>query len=129
MSAAYASPEGLAPVLDAVRPVLDRAYLARFTFGNPALEREVLRLFADQAPRYIEDLAAAADAKAWREAAHTLKGSAAAVGAKDVAHLAALAERLLCDAAAALPACSDRDQAIGALRSAVAAACREIATI
>src|SRR5882724_6732677 len=64
---------------------INRAYLARFTLGNGDLEREVLELFAGQAPIYLERLAAARTVRAWRDAAHTLKGSAAAVGALRVA--------------------------------------------
>lgn len=75
-------------------PTLDRAYLARFTLGNRELEREVLGLFAQQAPAYAERLATAATDVEWREAAHTLKGSAGAVGAVHVAKLAEAIERL-----------------------------------
>lgn len=115
--------------IDSTLPVLDRAYLARFTFGNDALEREVLGLFADQAPRYLEALVDARDAKGWKEAAHTLKGSAAAVGAKAVAQRAALAEQLVPHGTAAMPSGPDRDQAIAALRDAVAHALRAIAAL
>ena len=113
---------------DSALPVLDRAYLARFTFGNAALEQEVLGLFADQAPRYLDALASAQDARAWKEAAHTLKGSAAAVGAKAVAHLAACAERLATGEPGQLPDGPDRGQAIAALEAAVAHAVRAIAS-
>lgn len=73
---------------------IDRKYLARFTLGNRALEREVLELFAGQMPRYVEQLHAAASAKEWVLAAHTIKGSALAVGARRLANLAQMAERL-----------------------------------
>jgi HPt (histidine-containing phosphotransfer) domain-containing protein len=73
---------------------IDRRYLARFTLGNGALEREVLELFAGQMPRYVEQLHAAASAKEWVLAAHTIKGSALAVGARRLASLAQMAERL-----------------------------------
>lgn len=73
---------------------IDHAYLSRYTFGNRALELEVLRLFADQAPDYLADLRAATTEKAWRDAAHTLKGSARAVGALRVAERAEKAEAL-----------------------------------
>src|SRR6516165_1352612 len=49
---------------------IDLAYLARFTLGNAALEREVLQLFAEQIPLYLEALHGARVRKAWREAAH-----------------------------------------------------------
>src|SRR6185436_3133580 len=73
---------------------IDRAYLARFTLGNSALEREVLQLFADQVPLYLKALRDASVRKAWREAAHTIKGSASAVGAWRVARFAEMAERV-----------------------------------
>ena len=84
--AAGGSPQAAAPI--------DRAHLARYTLGNLALELEVLDLFAGQAPMTLAQLAAARSEKAWRDAAHTLKGSARAVGAARIALLAEDAERL-----------------------------------
>jgi HPt (histidine-containing phosphotransfer) domain-containing protein len=78
--------EGAAP--------LDLEHLRRFTLGDRALELEVLHLFIDQAPRTIAQLRKAETADAWRRAAHTLKGSARAVGAWRLAKLAEQAERL-----------------------------------
>ena len=72
---------------------VDFAYLKRFTFGNRELEREVLYLFAQSMPGYLEALRGAATPKAWHDAAHTLKGSARAVGAWRVARAAEMAER------------------------------------
>jgi HPt (histidine-containing phosphotransfer) domain-containing protein len=73
---------------------IDHAYLARFTLGNTSLEHEVLELFADHAPTYLLRLMAATTDRAWYEAAHTLKGSARAVGARGVGALAEEAERI-----------------------------------
>ncbi len=73
---------------------VDLVHLRRFTLGNLALEREILQLFADQAPLILERLELARTDKAWRDAAHTLKGSAGAVGAHAVARAAAEAELL-----------------------------------
>jgi HPt (histidine-containing phosphotransfer) domain-containing protein len=73
---------------------IDRAHLARYTFGSVELELEVLGLFAGQAPETLAMLTAADQTKAWRDAAHTLKGSARAVGAWRVADRAAEAEAL-----------------------------------
>ena len=73
---------------------IDHAYLARFTLGNTTLEHEVLELFADHAPTYLLRLMAATTDRAWYEAAHTLKGSARAVGARQVGALAEEAERI-----------------------------------
>jgi HPt (histidine-containing phosphotransfer) domain-containing protein len=107
---------------------IDRKYLARFTLGNLALEQEVLELFAGQAPHYLADLRAASTAKAWRNAAHTIKGSAAAVGALRVSRFAELAERVDFDAAMA-SAETGREQAIAALEAAVEEASRHIARL
>ena len=76
-----------------VKPI-DTTYLRRFTLGNSDLEREVLGLFAEHAPGYLDQLRRAGSAKAWHDAAHTLKGSARAVGAWRVARSAEAAERL-----------------------------------
>jgi HPt (histidine-containing phosphotransfer) domain-containing protein len=72
---------------------IDFAYLKKFTLGNRDLEREVLYLFAQHSPGYLANLRQAGSAKAWRDAAHTLKGSARAVGAWRVAKMAEAAER------------------------------------
>jgi HPt (histidine-containing phosphotransfer) domain-containing protein len=109
---------------DAVGPV-DRQYLARFTLGNAALEREVLSLFAEQAPLYLQQLQTAKTSKAWREAAHTLKGSAAAVGARRVASFAELAERIDFEASISF-APDHREQALAVVAAAVAEACGHI---
>jgi HPt (histidine-containing phosphotransfer) domain-containing protein len=73
---------------------IDRAYLARVTRNNAALEREVLELFARQLPLYVAQLLSAASAKDWKEAAHAIKGSALAVGAHRLASCALAVERL-----------------------------------
>jgi HPt (histidine-containing phosphotransfer) domain-containing protein len=77
-----------------VAPPIDHAHLSRFTLGNAALEREVLDLFAEHAPTYLLHLMAAETERAWYEAAHTLKGSARAVGAWHVAMEAEHAEAI-----------------------------------
>lgn len=95
----------MVPVLESterdVRPAagaeahpIDRAHLARFTFGSLPLELEVLGLFAEQAPETLGMLATAEPGKPWRDAAHTLKGSARAVGAWRIAEAAERAEEL-----------------------------------
>jgi HPt (histidine-containing phosphotransfer) domain-containing protein len=101
---------------------IDRALLARFTLNNAALEREVLLLFAEQAPLYLKRLRAAATSKAWKEAAHSLKGAAAAVGARRVASFAEMAERLDFDARAVHDE-GHREQAVAAVAAAVDEAC------
>src|SRR5690606_18408530 len=71
---------------------IDWAHLSRYTMNDRALEQEVLGLFAMEAPRYLAQLQSAASHKAWIEAAHTLKGSARAVGAWAIAECAQAAE-------------------------------------
>lgn len=70
------------------------AHLSKFTLGNRELEREVLELFSAHALLYLGQLKTASGTRDWHIAAHTLKGSAAAVGACHVAELAARAEAL-----------------------------------
>lgn len=73
---------------------IDWAHLSRFTLNDAALEHEVLALFAMDAPRYLAKMTTARGRKEWIEAAHTLKGSARAVGAWNVADCAEAAESL-----------------------------------
>lgn len=73
---------------------IDWAHLTRFTLNDTSLEQEVLGLFAMDAPRYFAKMQSAANLKDWAEAAHTLKGSARAVGAWAVAECAQAAEAL-----------------------------------
>jgi HPt (histidine-containing phosphotransfer) domain-containing protein len=73
---------------------IDHGHLARFTLGDRALEVEVLGLFAGQVPVYLDRLRRADSHRAWHEAAHTIKGSARAVGAWTVAAAAEAAEAL-----------------------------------
>lgn len=75
-------------------PAVDLAHLRRFTLGDPALEQEILGLFIGQAPITLSALKTALMDRDWRIAAHTLKGSARAVGAWRVAGLAERAEEL-----------------------------------
>lgn len=73
--------------------VIDLAHLRRFTLGDRALELEILGLFIDQVPNSIQALKEARTDRDWMTAAHTLKGSARAVGAWRLAHIAEHAER------------------------------------
>lgn len=89
---------------DATRPLqqdltlqgtpINRQHLAKYTLGDPQLEQEVLDLFAEQLPSIVQRLREANSLAGWFEAAHTLKGSARAVGADEVAELALQAEKL-----------------------------------
>lgn len=107
---------------------IDRVHLARFTLGNAALEREVLELFAEQAPLYLERLRNASSGREWREAAHTIKGSASAVGAWRLVRFAQMAEQVDVESGAALGE-GHRDEAIAAIATATDEACRHIARL
>jgi HPt (histidine-containing phosphotransfer) domain-containing protein len=72
---------------------VDHAHLRRYTMGDLQLEREVLVLFAGELPRTVAELRSARSERDWKIAAHTLKGSARAVGAWDVADSAVTAEQ------------------------------------
>ena len=81
------------PALASDRPI-DLVHLSKYTMGDKDLEREVLNLFATQSSLYLERLRDAEDDRSWLEAVHTLKGSAAGVGAWQVATYAGKVERL-----------------------------------
>jgi HPt (histidine-containing phosphotransfer) domain-containing protein len=100
------------------RPV-DFDHLKRMTFGERALEREVLRMFLKQAGRLLDALAEEpAEALAL---VHTLKGSAKAVGAFDLADGATLLEEAIRqDGDLARPLAALR-AALGEARSAIEA--------
>ncbi|KAB2910420.1 MAG: Hpt domain-containing protein [Hyphomicrobiaceae bacterium] len=123
-ASAGGEPSGHGPAGDAI----DRGYLARFTLGNAALEQEVLELFACHAPQYLEHLRAATSSQSWKEAAHTIKGSAAAVGARRLASLAEMAENLDIEGAQ-VRAEGDRERAVEAVAAAVDEACRYVARL
>ena len=71
--------------------VLDRNHLARMTFGDRSLEREVLQLFDRQSELLLERIRTSEPA-AIATLAHTLKGSAVGIGATRVASAAAEVE-------------------------------------
>lgn len=73
---------------------IDLAHLRRFTLGDKRLELEILGLFIEQVPLTIDALKLARTDRDWTTAAHTLKGSARAVGAWRLAKLSERAERL-----------------------------------
>ncbi len=78
--------------LTSEQTVIDRAHLARMTFGDRSLEREVLELFDRQAAMLIERMRSG-NAMAIAALAHTLKGSAANIGAGNVAKNALATEQ------------------------------------
>lgn len=71
---------------------IDLVHLSRQTAGDRDLERELLALFADQCVRQLSAISSATTTELRRDAAHTLKGAARAIGAWDVAKAAELVE-------------------------------------
>ncbi len=80
-------------------PVLDLAYLRQQTYGNAALEIEMLELFLRQSDNLLNELAGSGR-KEWRIYARVLKSSAHSIGALAVANIASQAEGV-CDKAPA----------------------------
>jgi HPt (histidine-containing phosphotransfer) domain-containing protein len=96
---------------------IDIAHLKRMTLGDAGLEREVLAMFSGQAARLIGALAALpADAA---ELAHTLNGSARAIGAFQVADATEAFEAAMRDG-------GEPSAALAALQQAIAQACSAI---
>jgi HPt (histidine-containing phosphotransfer) domain-containing protein len=73
---------------------VDLKHLSRYTLGERALEREILELFCSQSAIYLERLRVAPSDRLWQDAAHSLKGSAQAIGAWRTAEAAERAEFL-----------------------------------
>ena len=98
---------------------IDRDHLSRATFGDRSLEHEVLQLFDRQAAMLIGRMRSG-DRTMIGALAHTLKGSAAGIGARQVADAAQTVELAAKQAVGAPPGnCS---QAIDRLADAVAQA-------
>ena len=96
---------------------IDRSQLARMTFGDRSLEREVLQLFDRQAGLLLARMQSR-DAAAMAALAHTLKGSAASIGATDVMLAAAAVEHA---------GAGEREAALDRLAAAIDEACAAIA--
>jgi HPt (histidine-containing phosphotransfer) domain-containing protein len=96
---------------------IDLAHLRRMTLDDDRLKREVLALFSAQAANLAGMLASlGADARAL---AHTLKGSARAVGAFGVADAAAHLETLIHNKGDPTEALAELHDAVALARSAV----------
>lgn len=110
---------------DALDPPLDLVHLARQCLGDSELEAELLGLFRSQAPALTAQLSGPSPLSLASKAkiAHTLRGSALAIGARRVASDAWRIEELASAAGDQGPA---ETRAITALRSAVAEALAEI---
>jgi HPt (histidine-containing phosphotransfer) domain-containing protein len=103
----------------AMVPAIDRGHLARMTFGDRGLEHEVLELFDRQAALLIERMRKVdglGDGAVVGALAHTLKGSAAGIGASRVASAAQGVEL------AASSSAGDVSRALDRLAAAVAEA-------
>lgn len=113
------------PFSDAdAEPPIDLVHLSRQTFGDHDLERELLALFDGQAAQGAERLRAApafGDAD-WRIGlAHTIKGSARAIGAFEVGRAAeAYEEALRAGAPGVVGLAESLDAAIQRARGAIA---------
>ncbi len=75
--------------------VLDVPYLNRATFGDIPLRGEIIGLFLAQVNGLVRRLDLPVDSAAWQFLTHTLKGAAAAVGAKHIAEIAGAWEHRL----------------------------------
>jgi HPt (histidine-containing phosphotransfer) domain-containing protein len=82
-----------APPLAPADQLIDLDHLARMTLGDPGLEREVLRLFDQQAGMLLERMTKEAP-RIVAALAHTMIGSARGVGAWKVAVAAEAVQRL-----------------------------------
>ncbi|MBI3702926.1 MAG: Hpt domain-containing protein [Rhizobiales bacterium] len=104
---------------------IDRSQLARMTFGDRSLERELLELFDRQAAMLLVRMRAGGVA-AVAPLAHTLKGSASGIGAAGVARAAEAAERAAGAAPSECSAAVDRlAQAVAEARALIAELLRE----
>src|SRR5262249_2340058 len=100
-----------APPLSPGQPAVDLAHLARMTFGEKGLEREVLELFEQQANMLLAHMAAE-EPRMVGALAHTLAGSASRIGAWRVAEAATALEP-----AAAVPRTGALPRPVDSLRA------------
>ena len=104
---------------------IDFEHLQRMTLGDAAIEQEVLTIFAAQSARLVHTLAAMpampADASAL---AHTLKGSARAIGAFAVADAAARLEAAIARGFDTSAALAELGEAIAQAQAAIEAVLR-----
>jgi HPt (histidine-containing phosphotransfer) domain-containing protein len=101
---------------------IDIEHLKRMTLGDAGLEQEVLAMFAGQAARLMDALAGLPPEA--NELAHTLKGSARAIGAFQVADAAEALEAALAGDGEPARAMAELKQAIAQARTAIDAMLR-----
>src|SRR5881396_3011555 len=101
---------------------IDFEHLQRMTLGDAEIEQEVLTIFSAQSAKLVHTLAAMpADACAL---AHTLKGSARAIGAFAVADAAARLEAAIAGGFDASAALAELDDEVAQARVAIEAVLR-----
>ena len=84
-----------APGGEAFDPMIfDVVHFRHYTQGNAEFEAELIGLFRGQLSSLLEQLGEAGSAGDWKLAAHTLKGSARAIGAVAISNIAATLEEL-----------------------------------
>ena len=76
-----------------VTGAVDFAYLESYAAQDQAVIEEVLNLFREQAALWRRLLDPQGPAEGWRDAAHTIKGSARGIGAGALAEACAAAEQ------------------------------------
>ena len=96
---------------------IDLEQLRRMTLGDADLEHEVLAMFSSQSARLIEALASMPPEAA--AIAHTLKGSARAIGAHAVAEAASRLEAAISGAHGIAEALAELADAIALAQSAI----------
>lgn len=96
---------------------IDFEHLARMTLGDAALECEVLTMFIGQSTRLLDQLESLPTGAG--SLAHTLKGSARAIGAFAVADAAARLEQALDDTGKARAALDQLRTAVTAAQDAI----------
>jgi HPt (histidine-containing phosphotransfer) domain-containing protein len=74
--------------------VFDVEHLRRYTLHQAGLELELIGLFQQQLPDFLAQISVATSAYEWKVATHSLKGSAATIGAKRIALIAESLEML-----------------------------------
>ena len=101
---------------------IDFEHLSRMTLGDAGLEQEVLAMFVAQSAKLVSTLAAMpADASAL---AHTLKGSARAIGAFSVADAAARLEAVIARGFDTSPALAELGETVAEAGAAIEAVLR-----
>ena len=100
---------------------VDFAYLETYAGGDQQVVDEVLALFREQASLWSRLLEPGADPGVWRDAVHTLKGSARGIGANALAEVCAVAEAACIAATLSCAVPPSRRKAATAARAAFSA--------